>query len=101
MHAEWFSVRWAMKTVAVAALFLSSTVGAAEFDKADLSFGPKPATCGCKGPGDCTCPKDKCKCKGCGKHAVEPVMFKSVKGSTDTTKLPDTASVDARGGVLI
>jgi hypothetical protein len=35
------------------------------------------------------------------KPLLKPVLFESVKGANDSTKLPDTARVDARGGVLI
>lgn len=87
-----------LKTLAVGALFLASTAGAATVEKTFFGTAPK-ATCGCKGKGDCTCPRGQCKCKNCGNHA-KPV-FEPIKGSRESTQLPDTARIDARGGVFI
>ncbi len=42
--------------------------------------------------------------KGVGKNAkpcTKRVMFESLKGNSEKTKLPDTARYEARGGVLI
>lgn len=58
------------------------------------------ATCNCKSAADCTCPRGQCKCKSCGTHA-RPVMFESLKGQTEKTRLPETARNDAHGGVFI
>ncbi len=35
------------------------------------------------------------------KPCTKRVMFESLKGASETTKLPDTARYEARGGVLI
>ncbi len=87
------------RTVAVSALFLASTVGAATVEKA--AFGaPAPATCSCKGKGDCTCARGQCRCRNCGNGAKAKV-FEALKGATEKTRLPDTARLDARGGVFI
>jgi hypothetical protein len=88
-----------LKRFAVGALFLASTAGAATVEKTFFGTGPS-ATCSCKGKGDCTCPRGQCKCKGCGNSAKTKV-FESLKGSNETTQLPDTARYDARGGVFI
>lgn len=88
-----------LKSIAVGALFLASTAGAASVEK--TLFGAQaPATCQCKGKGDCTCPRGQCKCKNCGNH-VKARVFETLQGSGETTVLPDTARYDARGGVLI
>lgn len=63
-------------------------------------FGTTQATCNCKSAADCTCPRGQCKCKNCGGHA-KPVMLDSLQGSTEKTRLPETARHDARGGVFI
>jgi hypothetical protein len=88
-----------LKSFAVGALFLASTAGAATVEKTFFGTAPS-ATCSCKGKGDCTCPRGQCKCKGCGNSAKTKV-FESLKGSNETTQLPDTARYDARGGVFI
>lgn len=88
-----------LKSIAVGALFLASTAGAATVEKS-LFGGRTPATCQCKGKGDCTCPKGQCKCKSCGNGAKVKV-FEALKGARETTVLPDTARYDARGGVFI
>lgn len=88
-----------LKAIAVGALFLASTAGAATVERA--FFGaPTQATCSCKGKGDCTCAKGQCKCKSCG-SGNKAKVFEALKGSNETTKLPDTARLDARGGVFI
>lgn len=86
------------RTFAVSALFLASTVGAASVEKAAFAA---PATCSCRGKGDCTCPKNQCKCRNCGGAAKAKKVFESLKGATETTRLPETARYDARGGVFI
>lgn len=65
-------------------------------------FGTQ-ATCNCKNSADCTCPRGQCKCKGCGHNAksAKPAMLESLQGSTEKTRLPETARHDARGGVFI
>lgn len=88
-----------LKTFALGALFLATTAGAATVEKTFFGNAPK-ATCSCKSKGDCTCPRGQCKCKNCGNH-VKSVVFEPVKGSKESTRLPDTAKVDARGGVFI
>lgn len=89
-----------LKSMAVAALFVASTAGAANVEKVLFELpGATKASCSCKGPNDCTCPKDKCKCKGCGKKAA--VVIEALKGASETTRLPDTARFDARGGVFL
>jgi hypothetical protein len=57
------------------------------------------ATCNCKNAADCTCPRGQCKCKNCGGH--RKTMTDSLKGTSEKTKLPETARHDARGGVFI
>lgn len=87
------------KSIAVGVLFLASTAGAATVERA--FFGKQTqATCSCKGKGDCTCAKGQCKCKSCG-NLNKPRVFEALKGSNETTKLPNTARFDARGGVFI
>lgn len=86
-----------LKSLAVGALFLASTAGAATVER--TFFGTQ-ATCSCKGKGDCTCAKGQCKCKACG-NGNKVKVFEALKGSNETTTLPDTARYDARGGVFI
>lgn len=75
-----------MKTVAVGALFSAS---AAFGSIAEKSMTPKLDDV-----------KGQCKGKNC--NGVKRVIFDSLKGASETTKLPDTArSDDARGGILI
>jgi hypothetical protein len=91
-----------IKSIAVGFLFLASTAGAATVEK-NVFGAINPATCSCKGKGDCTCPKGQCKCKSCGNGATttKKNVFEALKGSDESTKLPDTARLDARGGVFI
>lgn len=86
-----------LKSIAVGALFLASTAGAATVER---SFFGTQATCSCKGKGDCTCAKGQCKCKNCG-NGNKVKVFEALKGSNEPTTLPDTARYDARGGVFI
>ncbi|MCC6333789.1 MAG: hypothetical protein IT380_07355 [Myxococcales bacterium] len=86
------------RTIAFGALLVGSTAGATGLEKALLSTN---ATCNCKGPGDCTCPKGQCKCKKCGNGAKPGTIIKTLQGSSETTRLPDTARHDAHGGVFI
>lgn len=88
-----------LKSLAVSALFLASTAGAASVEK--NLFGTPSATCSCKGKGDCTCPRGQCKCKNCGNQAKAKPVIDPLKGANETTRLPDTARLDARGGVFI
>jgi len=75
-----------MKTVAVGALFSASAAFGAITEK---SATPKLDQL-----------KGQCKGKAC--TPVKRVIFDSLKGASETTKLPDTArSEDARGGILI
>ena len=86
-----------IKVMAVGALALAMPVGASGFE---LAAHAK-ATCGCKNAADCTCPKGQCKCKNCGTHNRTRII-ETLKGSNETTRLPDTAKRDdARGGVFI
>jgi len=86
-----------LKSLAVGALFLASTAGAATVER---TFFGTLATCSCKGKGDCTCAKGQCKCKACG-NGSKAKVFEALKGSNDNTRLPETARYDARGGVFI
>ncbi len=86
-----------LKSIAVGVVLLASAAGASSVERA--SFSTK-ATCSCKGPGDCTCPKGKCKCKNCGAN-MKLKVFGTLKGNTETTRLPTTARYDARGGIFI
>ncbi|HEY0882677.1 MAG TPA: hypothetical protein VGD87_14145 [Archangium sp.] len=90
-----------LKSIAVSALFLASTAGAATVERTLFGAAPARATCSCKGKGDCTCPKGQCKCKSCGNHAKVKPVFETLQGNKETTVLPDTARYDARGGVFI
>jgi hypothetical protein len=95
-----------LKSVAVGILFLGSTAGAATVERSFFGSGSASseanhATCSCKGKGDCTCAKGQCKCKSCGNSNHKAKVFEALKGSNETTKLPDTARLDARGGVFI
>jgi hypothetical protein len=88
-----------LRTLAFGALMIGSVAGATGVEKALLGTS---ATCSCKGPGDCTCPKGQCRCKQCGNGARErPELIKTLQGSSETTRLPDTARYDAHGGVFI
>lgn len=65
-----------------------------------LTVAPTSATCSCKHAGECTCPKGKCECKGCGHNSTK--LFDALGGKTERTVLPNTARrEDARGGVFI
>lgn len=85
-----------LRTTALSALLLSSAVWAAE-------PASESATCGCKGAGDCTCPKKQCQCKKCGNGQAAPKteMIEKLKGASETNRLPETARSEARGGVLL
>lgn len=87
-----------LKSVALGVAFFASAASAAAVEKS--VFGVQ-ATCSCKGKGDCTCPRGECKCKNCGNSAKKKQVFETLKGSNETTQLPDTARYDARGGVFI
>ncbi len=85
--------RWISLSVVLAAPVLAGNERA-------LSVEPSSATCGCKHAGECTCPKGKCQCKGCGKAGLK--VFDALGGKTERTVLPNTARrEDARGGVLL
>lgn len=85
--------------IKVAAMSVGFTAFAAPFDRPVLGTRPG-ATCNCKNASDCTCPRGQCKCKNCGAHH-KATMLESLKGSSEKTRLPDTARHDARGGVFI
>ena len=92
MHTSTF-----VKAMAVGVMALALPVGASGFALATHNG----ATCKCKDAADCTCPKGQCKCKNCGKHN-RARFIDTLKGSSETTRLPDTAKRDdARGGVFI
>ena len=57
------------------------------------------ATCACGSAADCTCKKGTCKCPKCGQHKNTVRMFESFK--PQDAKLPNTARLDATGGVFI
>jgi hypothetical protein len=57
------------------------------------------ATCACGSAADCTCKKGTCKCAKCGQHKKWLRMFESFK--PQDAKLPNTARLDATGGVFI
>ena len=57
------------------------------------------ATCACGSAADCTCKKGSCKCPKCGQHRNTVRMFESFK--PQDAKLPNTARLDATGGVFI
>jgi hypothetical protein len=88
-----------IKMAAVGALVIGAQAFGANGEKNLL--GSSAATCKCKGPADCTCKKGQCKCKSCG-NGDKVQIFETLKGSHETTRLPDTARrEDARGGVFI
>lgn len=58
------------------------------------------ATCNCRGAGDCTCPRGQCKCKKCN-HGQKLRLIDALRDAPTTTRLPDAARHDARGGVFI
>lgn len=57
------------------------------------------ATCSCSSAADCTCKKGTCKCPKCGQHKNHTRVFETLKPVD--TKLPNTARLDATGGVFI
>lgn len=58
------------------------------------------ATCSCSSAADCTCKKGTCKCPKCGSHNKNSSrMFETLKPMD--SKLPNTARLDATGGVFI
>jgi hypothetical protein len=82
--------RFLLVRVLGAALLLPTAVGATELDK------PSPLTDAAS------------RERACEKHQQpEPgkrpqaVMFEKVKGASPTTRLPDTARLEARGGVFL
>lgn len=90
------------RSFGVTAVLGASTVLATGFEKGTLAgtFEPTHATCSCKNAGDCTCAKGQCKCKSCGRSAKR--VIEAIQGTTETTRLPNTARRDdARGGVSI
>ena len=91
--------RMFIKTIFICAIGLATQAFAASVEK--QLFGTQvQATCNCKNAADCTCKKGECKCKKCGNGKTK--VFDTLKGSNETTRLPDTARYeDARGGVFI
>jgi uncharacterized Zn finger protein len=86
-----------MKLLAVGGLALGAPAVLANVEGSRVFFQ---ATCTCKSSADCTCPKGQCKCKRCG-NATFQRIFDSLREVNETTRLPDTARNDARGGVFI
>ena len=92
------------KFAAVSVFSLASLSMASGFDRPLI---PKAsATCNCKNAADCTCPKGQCKCKNCGAHAAPHAspngrMTDTLRGATESTRLPQSARRDARGGLSI
>ncbi len=88
-----------LKAVATGALLLSTGVLASGAPTSGLfdSLGLN-ATCSCGSAADCTCKKGSCKCPKCG-HKNATRMFESFK--PQDAKLPNTARLDATGGVFI
>lgn len=87
-----------VKGLFAAALFCAATAGAAAVERSVLPISP--ATCSCKGKGDCTCAKGQCRCKNCG-NAAHRQMMVPLQGQTENTRLPTTARGEARGGTAI
>jgi hypothetical protein len=89
-----------VKHIALSIACLGATAAAAAAVEKS-PFGVQ-ATCSCKSKGDCTCPRGECKCKNCGNgEKAKKQVFETVKGANESTRLPDTARYDARGGVFI
>jgi hypothetical protein len=79
-----------VKTVAVSAVLCASVAFAANSEK-KLSLWPAPSSCksDAKKGAEGACPKTK------------RVIFESLKGASEKTTLPETARLEARGGILI
>lgn len=88
-----------LKTFALGAVFFASSAFASSVEK--VVFDGAQATCSCKNKGDCTCARGQCKCKNCGNGAKGTKLVESLKGATETTRLPETARYDARGGIFL
>jgi len=90
-------------------LIKAFSTGAMLFSAVSLASGtPSPmladqlrlnATCSCSTAADCTCKKGTCKCPKCGQHKNRVRMFEAFK--PQDAKLPNTARLDATGGVFI
>ncbi len=90
-------------------LFKAFTTGSLLFSSVALASGIPSAfrtdalelgaTCSCSSAADCTCKKGTCKCPKCGQHKNGARMFESFK--PQDAKLPNTARLDATGGVFI
>jgi hypothetical protein len=76
-----------LKAVAIGALLAAGSAAATGVEK--VTELPVPA---CKA-NDSKCVKPKA--------APKRLLFDTLKGSSETTRLPDTARLDARGGTLI
>lgn len=81
-----------LKTFAVT-FCVAASANAATVEKSFFGAAEK-ATCG---QGEAACAHQQSK----SKPSVKPVMLAPVKGSKESTRLPDTARVEARGGVFI
>jgi hypothetical protein len=90
-----------MASAAFASVIMFSVSSAASNSQVANDSSVKKATCQCKNKGECTCAKDKCKCKGCELHKKTMNLVAPLRGQSETTQLPDTAHVDARGGIFI
>ncbi len=77
-----------LKAAAVGALLAAGSASASGLEKT-WSVPVQPA---CK-PSDPKCSKTKA--------APKRLLFETLKGASQTTRLPDTARLDARGGTLI
>ncbi|MGQ0504822.1 MAG: metallothionein [Myxococcaceae bacterium] len=56
--------------------------------------------CSCTSQADCTCKRGQCECKKCGGLKKTP-MIETLKGTSDSLKLPKNARNDASAGVFI
>lgn len=88
-----------IKAVATGAMLFSTGALASGNPSAMLADKLQPATCSCSSAADCTCKKGSCKCPKCGQHKNGMKMFESFK--PQDAKLPNTARLDATGGVFI
>jgi uncharacterized low-complexity protein len=86
-----------MKTILLIALVGTWALASAPTGQTVLPVAQ--ATCECKTKGEHTCAKDKCKASEA--HQRVPKMAEPLTGSHDSTRLPDTARLDARGGIFI
>lgn len=79
-----------MKAVAASALVVATSAGATGVDKAFKIDQPS----------TCKATDKKCEQKAKPAHKAR-VLFDALQGGSESTRLPDTARYDARGGTLI